>query len=82
MPRGTWDTPGWFELFAYRVFTFCDGPFQAASAKSIPNSDGSPATPSTQPGTQFVSNLKRGVPVLLSALLLIVFSEYLVECWV
>ena len=50
MPRGTWDSLGWVRLFAYRVVTFCDGPFQAASAESTVNSDESPATPSLHAG--------------------------------
>ncbi len=51
VPRGTWDTLEDFGLFAYRVVTFCDGPFQAASAKSTCLLDESPATPSTQPNS-------------------------------
>ena len=45
VPRGTWDTPARFRLFAYRAVTFCGRPFQTASAKSTRLLVESPATP-------------------------------------
>ena len=49
--RGTWDTPSSLPPFAYRVFTFCDRPFQTSSAR-LSKLFGSPTTPSKKQETR------------------------------